>query len=51
MSIKVKILQLSVEPKIHPQDDEVVEVHSNSDVILKCDATGIPLVPFFKHSR
>lgn len=34
-------------PTIYPANDEVVRVTSNSDIILKCQATGFPFVSFF----
>lgn len=36
--------RIPVEPKIFPHDDEIIEVQSNSNVVIKCDATGFPLV-------
>jgi hypothetical protein len=38
------VLVIYTMPTIYPATDEVVKVTSNSDVVLRCDATGNPFV-------
>ncbi|XP_037039189.1 hemicentin-1-like isoform X2 [Bradysia coprophila] len=36
------VLVIYVPPKIVPEDDEIIEVQSKGNAIIKCDATGFP---------
>lgn len=44
---KELVLVIYSAPTIYPINDEIIKVTSKSDLILKCDATGVPFVSVF----